>query len=110
MKKALTILTLILFVFVGYTFFFTGFFRKIDISSSNKIIAQIALKGAEDIVVDQEGGFAIISATNRLVYPPTKPESGNLYFIDLNDEKADENVDQELLPPARKKPKKAVQI
>ena len=87
MKKALTILTLILFVFVGYTFFSTGFFRKIDISSSNKIIARIALKGAEDIVVDQEGGFAIISATNRLVYPPTKPESGNLYFIDLNDEK-----------------------
>ena len=87
MKKALTILTLILFVFVGYTFFSTGFFREINISSPNKIIARIALKGAEDIVVDQEGGFAIISATNRLVYPSIKPESGNLYFIDLTDEK-----------------------
>ena len=87
MKKALTILTLILFVFVGYTFFSTGFFREINISSPNKIIARIALKGAEDIVVEKELGFAIISATNRLVYPPTKPEKGNLYFIDLNDGK-----------------------
>ena len=87
MKKATAILVLILFVLVGYIFFSTGFFREIDISSPNKTIARIALKGAEDIVVDQEGGFAIISATNRMVYPPTKPESGNLYFIDLNDEK-----------------------
>ena len=86
MKKAFAFLFVILFAFVGYTFLTTGFFRVIEESSTNTIVARVQLKGAEDIVVDKEGHFAIISATNRETYPPTKPETGNLYFIDLDDE------------------------
>ena len=86
MKKTLAFLFIVLFAFVGYTFLSTGFFRVIKESSANTIVARVPLKGAEDIIVDKEDHFAIISATNRETYPPTKPETGNLYFIDLEDE------------------------
>ena len=55
MKKAFAFLFVISFVFVGYTFLTTGFFRVIEESSTNTIVARVPLKGAEDIVVDKEG-------------------------------------------------------
>lgn len=85
MRKLLLFLFSCLLLFVGYTLQSTGFFRTINVNSPNKIIAHIPLKGAEDIVIDQEGHFAIISATNRESYPPNKPETGGLYYIDLED-------------------------
>lgn len=85
MRKLLLLLVVGLLIFIGYTLQSTGFFRVIEKSSPNKIIARVPLKGAEDIVLSQEDHFAIISATNRQTYPPTQPETGGLYFIDLND-------------------------
>ena len=85
MKKILSFLVVLLVFFVGYTFISTGFFRAIEQSSPHGVVARVPVKGAEDIVVNQENHFAIISATNRQSYPPVQPETGNLYFLDLED-------------------------
>ena len=85
MKKTLSFLVVLLVFFVVYTFISTGFFRAIEQSSPHAVVARVPIKGAEDIVVDEENHFAIISATNRQTYPPVQPETGNLYYLDLED-------------------------
>lgn len=82
-KKILLLQFIILLVFVAYTLISTGLFRTIEPHFNGKILKEIPLKGAEDIVISRSDSFAIISATNRQMYPPKEKETGGLYMIDL---------------------------
>ncbi|GAA4278191.1 SMP-30/gluconolactonase/LRE family protein [Aquimarina mytili] len=81
-RIALLILVLII-LFVSHTVISTGFFRTIEYQFDGKIVKKIALPGAEDITVSNSDGFALISSTKRLVYPPKEEEKGGLYTIEL---------------------------
>ncbi len=83
LKRSLIGLLFLLLIFVVHILLSTGFFRTIEPQFEGKIIKEIALKGAEDITISLEDSFAIVSATNRQVYPPQEEEKGALYFIDL---------------------------
>lgn len=82
-KKISLFLLLALVAFVLYTFISTGFFRTVENRFSGEVIMEIPINGAEDITVSTTDSFAIISATNRGVYPPTKEEKGGLYYMEL---------------------------
>ena len=82
-KKILLILFIGLLLFVGHLLVSTGFFRTIEPKFDGKVLKTIALKGAEDIMISHVDSFALISATNRAVYPPNSEEKGGLYLIDL---------------------------
>ncbi|MFP2996859.1 SMP-30/gluconolactonase/LRE family protein [Spongiivirga sp. MCCC 1A20706] len=82
-KKVILFLLLILLVFVGHLLISTGFFRTIEPHFEGSILKKVPIKGAEDIMVSRLDSFAIISATNRHVYPPTSEEKGGLHLIDL---------------------------
>ncbi|WP_170837127.1 SMP-30/gluconolactonase/LRE family protein [Aquimarina amphilecti] len=49
------------------------------------VLKEIPIPGAEDITINTLEGFALISSTNREIYPPVKEEKGALYFMDLKD-------------------------
>lgn len=83
MKKAILLISLALLSLGGYILYSTGFFRSIDSEHPRKVVAKIPIAGAEDIVVSPTDGFALISATERKVYPPKEPEEGALYYLDL---------------------------
>jgi arylesterase/paraoxonase len=61
----------------------TGFFRTIESKFDGKILKEIAIHGAEDITISRADSFALISATKRMIYPPTEEEKGGLYLLDL---------------------------
>ncbi len=85
MKKILLILLLLLLAYVAYVLVSTGFFRSIENRPNDVVLLQkIAIKGAEDIVVSHADSFALISATNRNVYPPQTEEFGDLHLLDLS--------------------------
>lgn len=83
MKKVLSALLVFLGAFVLYTFYSTGFFRTIKNRFDGELVKEIGLKGAEDIVVSDDGTFAIISATARKEFPASKQEYGGLYLMEL---------------------------
>jgi len=85
-KRIVLFLVLILLIFVGNILITTGYFRTIEPQFDGKILKRIPIKGAEDIMISRIDSFALISATNRQVYPPKEEEKGGLFFIDLNDE------------------------
>lgn len=70
--------------FVAYTLYSTGFFRSIQPAFEGEILKEIALNGAEDIMISREDSFVLISSTNRQIYPPQEEETGGLYLIDLS--------------------------
>lgn len=82
-KRILIFSTVSLLIFVGYILVSTGFFRTIEPKFDGEILKRIAIKGAEDITISKEDSFALVSSTNRIIYPPTEEERGELYFIDL---------------------------
>ncbi|NER18088.1 SMP-30/gluconolactonase/LRE family protein [Spongiivirga citrea] len=82
-KRVILFLLLILLVFVGNILFSTGYFRTIEPKFNGQILKRIPIKGAEDITVSQLDSFALISATDRSIYPPTSEEKGGLYLLDL---------------------------
>ena len=82
-KKVLLFLFLALLGFVLYTFYSTGFFRTIENRFDGEVVKEIGLKGAEDIVVSDDGTFAIISATARKEFPASEQEHGGLYLMEL---------------------------
>ena len=82
-KKILLLVLIALLGFVFYTFFSTGFFRTIENRFEGEVVKEIGLKGAEDIVVSNDGTFAIISATARKTFPPGEQELGGLYLMEL---------------------------
>jgi arylesterase/paraoxonase len=82
-KKILLLVFVALLSFVFYTFYSTGFFRTIENRFDGEVIKEIGLKGAEDIVVSDDGTFAIISATARKTFPPEEQELGGIYLMEL---------------------------
>lgn len=82
-KKLALFLVLILCGFVLYTFVSTGFFRTIENHFEGETLLEIPIKGAEDITVSAADSFAIVSATNRLAFPPAAQEHGGLYYLEL---------------------------
>lgn len=82
-KIFIPVLFIVLFSFVIYTLISTGFFRTIENKFDGKILKKISLKGAEDIMISRLDSFALISSTNRILYPPYAEEKGGLFLIDL---------------------------
>ena len=87
LKRISLLLLLLLIIFIANVLITTGYFRTIKPKFEGKILQKIALAGAEDIVINQADSFAIISATDRGVFPPEKEEKGGLYFLDLKTDK-----------------------
>ena len=83
LKRISILLILLLLIFVGHILVSTGFFRKIEPQFDGKILKKVAIKGAEDITINQTDSFVLISATNRMIYPPSEPETGGLFLVDL---------------------------
>ncbi len=82
--KRISLLILVLIIaFIAHTLISTGFFRTIENQFEGTIVKKIPLPGAEDITISESDGFALISSTNRGVYPPKEQEHGGLYAIDL---------------------------
>ncbi|GAB4238746.1 MAG: hypothetical protein Tsb0034_14510 [Ekhidna sp.] len=87
MKKSILILLVIIAALVGfviYTFSSTGYFREINNTEGYQVIASHALKGAEDLTIDYEAGFAIISQDDRAGRRDGNPENGGLFMMDLS--------------------------
>ncbi len=85
LTKKISLLFLILIIaFVAHTLISTGYFRTIENYAEGSVLKAIPLTGAEDIMVSRTDHFALISATNRELYPPTQEEHGGLYSIDLS--------------------------
>jgi len=85
-KRIIVALLLALIVFIAHVFISTGYFRDIENSFDGELVKRINLAGAEDIMVDSEAGFALVSATSRKGLPTTEEEFGGLYLLDLKDE------------------------
>jgi len=82
-KIALTVI-LVFIVFIINILVTTGFFRNIQNQFEGDILQKIDLPGAEDITLSIIDSFALISSTNRDMYPPKKQEIGGLYLLNLN--------------------------
>ncbi|KAA3624000.1 MAG: hypothetical protein DWQ02_23745 [Bacteroidetes bacterium] len=82
-KRIALVLLTILIIYASHVLISTGFFRKIKPEFDGKILAKVALKGAEDIMISHTDSFALISSTNRIIYPPGAEEEGGLFLIDL---------------------------
>ncbi|MEM8896269.1 MAG: hypothetical protein AAGC88_16945, partial [Bacteroidota bacterium] len=88
MKKPILILGIIIVVvvtYVGYTFYSTGFFRTIEPYNTDKIIAKVKLPGVEDIELEPEAKFVILSSDNRAGRRDGNPTQGGLYKMNLDD-------------------------
>ena len=85
-KKIGIVVILFLFIFIANILITTGFFRSIENQFDGIIVKKIELSGAEDITVSNTDLFALISSTNRTVYPPTEEQQGGLYLMDLKNE------------------------
>ncbi len=85
-KRIFLIVFIFLMGFIAYTFKTTGFFRYIENQFDGEIRKEIPVKGAEDITASSIDSFALISATNRIVYPPGGEEFGGLYYMELKSE------------------------
>ena len=82
-KKILFVVFIALLGFFLYTFYSTGFFRTIENRFDGELVKEITIQGAEDIIVNEEESFAIISATARKGFPAVEQEYGGLYLIEL---------------------------
>lgn len=88
MKKALLIVSVIVLtvtIYVGYTFYSTGFFREIQPIGTNYIINKVALPGVEDMAIDRNDQFIILSSDDRAGRRDGKPSQGGLYMMRLDD-------------------------
>lgn len=86
MKKSLYILTTIILViclFFLYTFFTTGFFRKIKDKPYGTVYQELSLAGAEDMTVSYADSFMIISQDDRRAIRNGEEKQGGIYYIDL---------------------------
>ncbi len=83
LKKLLLIVIVLIIIFVANIFISTGYFRTIEPHFDGEIVKRIAIPGAEDITVSAIDSFAIISSTNRSVFPQEKEQFGGLYYMNL---------------------------
>ncbi len=87
MKKFLLTLLLILLLiaaFVLYTFTSTGYFREVNNTESYEVIAEIPMKGAEDLTISYDDDFMIISQDDRAGRRDGNPSQGGLYYLHLD--------------------------
>ncbi|GJM17191.1 MAG: hypothetical protein DHS20C13_25180 [Thermodesulfobacteriota bacterium] len=82
-KRIAILFLFLLLAFVIHVLTSTGYFRTIEAKFDGTILKKIPIKGAEDIMISQMDSFALISATNRLSFPPETEEKGDLFLIDL---------------------------
>lgn len=90
MKKFLLTLFIVLLalaVFVLYTFRSTGYFREVNNTESYEVIAEIPMKGAEDLTISYDDGFMIVSQDDRAGRRDGSKSQGHLYLIDLKGNK-----------------------
>jgi arylesterase / paraoxonase len=82
-KKVILLVLVLIVIFVANIFISTGYFRTIEPKFDGEIVKRIAIPGAEDITVSAIDRFAIISSTDRGVFPQEKEQFGGLYYMDL---------------------------
>ncbi len=83
LKKIILIVLVLIIVFIANILISTGFFRRVENKFDGEIVKKIALPGAEDITVSAIDSFALISSTNRGVFPPEEENKGGLYLMEL---------------------------
>ncbi|WP_378177930.1 strictosidine synthase family protein [Aquimarina sp. SS2-1] len=88
-KRIALVLLLVIIAFVLHTLISTGYFKTIKNKFKGTIVKRIPIPGAEDITVSTIDDFAIISSTNREIYPAIKEEKGGLYLMDLKNQNFD---------------------
>lgn len=84
LKKIVGYTMLIIVIYVGYVFVSTGYFRTIENTFDGTVEKEIAIAGAEDVIVIPEYGFALVSASPRKNSLEVQQEIGGLYLVDLN--------------------------
>lgn len=84
LKKITGYTLLIILGYVGYVFVSTGYFRTIENNFDGQIVKEIAIAGAEDIMVIPESGYALVSASPRKKSLDEQQSTGGLYLVDLN--------------------------
>lgn len=82
-RKILSILLLALLIYAGYVVVSTGYFRTIENSFDGEVVKEIAIAGAEDISII-ENGLALVSASPRSKSLDQQEQEGGLYLLDLN--------------------------
>ncbi len=73
----------VLALFVLYTFYTTGFFREIKNEFAGEILMKVQIPGAEDMQLNREDHFMIISSDDRAGRRDGKTQQGGLYYLDL---------------------------
>lgn len=89
MKKSILtslIIVAMLLGFVAYTMISTGFFREINNTKGYEVIAELPLWGAEDLTIDYENEFMIISQDDRGAFKRNEERIGGLYFLSLKED------------------------
>ena len=80
----LGVVFLVLGLFVLYTFWSTGFFRKIETSHNFGMIAQsVDLPGVEDLAIARKDSFMILSVDDRAKRRSGEKGLHGLYWMDL---------------------------
>lgn len=67
-----------------YVVFSTGYFRTIENTFDGKMIKEIAIAGAEDIMLVPGTGLALVSASPRKEALEHQEKKGAMYLVDLN--------------------------
>lgn len=86
MKKILAgvaILFLAIISYVFYTFYSTGFFRKVENSFAGTIERKVKLPGVEDMQISYEDDFILLSSDDRASRRDGNIAQGHLYYMDL---------------------------
>jgi len=83
LKKIGLFLLFILSIFIVYTLVSTGFFRTVEPILNGEIIQKIPIVGAEDIMVNRQDSFVLISSTDRANIAKKDTKDGGLFLIDL---------------------------
>ena len=84
MIKKISLLALaVLLVFLFFRFKALGVFTKIENNFDGQTVKIFDKHGAEDIQISHIDSFALVSSTNRQVYPPVRNEAGGLYRVEL---------------------------
>lgn len=83
--KIVFVVLLLIIGFVLYTFQSTGFFRTIENRFDGNYLKSIDIVGAEDMQIDYESGFILISSDDRAGRRDGNPKPGAIYKMDLGD-------------------------
>jgi arylesterase/paraoxonase len=74
---------LIILGYIAYICVSTGYFRTIENKFDGQLVKEIAITGAEDIMLITDSGYALISASPRKNSLDVQEKEGGLYLLDL---------------------------